>query len=86
MTFKINDLMIDVLSTDMKAGDKDKDKGCGPCTKCTKCTDRTGPPSGCTDTHAVHDCCGPQQGERLDANDIVALRAQLRALIDAQAA
>lgn len=84
MTFKINDLMVDVLSTDMKGGEKDK--GCGPCTKCTKCTERTGPPSGCTDTQAVQDCCGTSQGERLDANDIVALRAQLRALIDARAA
>lgn len=80
MTFKINDLMVDVLSTEMKG----KEQDCGPCTKCTKCTQKTGPISDCTGTQAV-DCCG-QQRNQLGASDIEALRAQLRARLDAKAA
>jgi hypothetical protein len=82
VTFKVNDLMVDVLSTDMKGGDK----GCGPCTKCTKCTTKTGPVSGCTDTAAVGDCCGTKKAEHIGLSEIELLRAQMRAMLDARAA
>jgi hypothetical protein len=80
VTFKINDLMVDVLSTEMHG----KEKDCGPCTKCTKCTEKTGPMTNCTDTQ-LQDCCGTK-AEWFDATDIEALRAQLRATLDAKAA
>ena len=83
MTFKVNDLMVDVLATDMKGNDK----GCGPCTKCTKCTEKTGPVSGCTDTQAVQDCCANEKrSEHIGLSEIEILRAQMRALLDARAA
>ena len=84
MTFKINDLMVDVLATEMKG----PDKGCGACTNCTKstkCTAKTGPVSGCTDTQAVQDCCASKAGY-IAVDDIERLRAQMRAALEAQAA
>ena len=84
MTFKINDLMVDVLATEMKG----PDKGCGACTnctKCTKCTAKTGPVSDCTDTQGVQNCCGTKS-QFIPADDIERLRAQMRAALEAQAA
>ena len=80
MTFKINDLMVDVLSTDMKGGDK----GCGACTKCTKCTKKTGPMTDCTGT-AQGDCCGTKS-EHIGGDELELLRAQMRAALESQAA
>jgi hypothetical protein len=84
VTFKINDLMVDVLATEMS----EKDKGCGACTnctKCTKCTAKTGPVSGCTDTNAIQDCCSTRAGY-IAVDDIEMLRAQMRAALEVQAA
>ena len=81
MTFKINDLMVDVLATELKGGDK----GCGACTKCTKCTNKTGPMTDCTGTAAPGNCCG-SKSEYIGADELELLRAQMRATLDAQAA
>ena len=81
MTFKINDLMIDVLSTDMKGNDK----GCGACTKCTKCTKKTGPMTDCTNT-GEQACCGSKKSEHIGVNEIEVLRAQMRAALEELAA
>ena len=81
MTFRINDLMVDVLSTDMKG----KEKGCGACTKCTKCTAKTGPMTDCTGTNQG-DCCGTKKSEHIGVNEIEVLRAQMRAALEELAA
>ena len=82
MTFKVNDLMVDVLSTDMKGGDK----GCGACTKCTKCTQKTGPMTDCTQTGIQQDCCGTKKSEYIGVDELELLRAQMRAALESQAA
>ena len=51
MTFRMDDLLIDVLPRDQEMK---KDKG--DCGKCTLCTNDTGPPSPCTDVNSG--CCG----------------------------
>jgi hypothetical protein len=84
VTFKINDLMVDVLATEMKGNDK----GCGPCTNCTKCTDctkKTGPMTDCTATQES-DCCGQKKSQHIGVDEMEVLRAQMRATLDAQAA
>jgi hypothetical protein len=53
VSFKINDLMVDVLATELA---QPEGKQCGPCTKCTKCTNVTGDPTSCTGTNQG-ECC-----------------------------
>ena len=81
MTFKVNDLMVDVLATELKGGDK----GCGACTKCTKCTQKTGPMTNCTGT-AEGDCCGTKKSEYIGSDELELLRAQMRDALESQAA
>jgi hypothetical protein len=75
MTYKINDLMVDVLLTDVELAGKGGK--CGACTKCTKCTAKTGDPSDCTGSIQCDQCDTKSPTKAEQQRELDALRAQL---------